>query len=369
MSTRLQAPSGAPPPSRARIDTAEVDLEPLALEICTRYRAIHPDEQARYGDAGQAWCIHDTLYLLAWATDDVTLGSEHLIGNVSWLARLLAARRFPTDRLARHLDIASDVVLEARLPRAHELAGRLRTAGRSVLAGIAPDRRAASSPVRSAYLAALLRADPASARRVIDAAVDTGMTIRELYLSVFQEALYEIGRLWQNGEATVAQEHLATATTQTLMARLPVPPAGVAGTGLRALTTGTQDELHSVGARFLAEFLEADGWTVIDLGAGSPTEDIVRLVKKVKPAVVCLSTTLTTNLVHAKETIGALRNLSDPPMIAAGGHAYVGSETQAAALGADLWAADADEFARLLRNHFPAAERPDDDSGIADPLR
>jgi MerR family transcriptional regulator, light-induced transcriptional regulator len=353
MTARLQAPSGAPPPSRARIATAEVDLEPLAHEICARYRAMHPDEQTRYGDAGQAWCIHDTLYLLAWAADDVTLGSEHLIGNVNWLARVLDARQFPTDRLARHLDIASDVVLEARLPRAHDLAERLRVAGRRVLAGVAPDNPAASSPVRNAYLAALLRADPASARRVIDAAVDTGMTFRELYLSVFQEALYEVGRLWQIGEATVAQEHLATATTQTLMSRLSVGPASVAGTGRRALTTGTQDDLHSLGARFLADFLEADGWTVIDLGAGSPTEDIIRLVKEVKPTVVCLSTTLTTNLIHAKDTVAALRELTDRPLIAVGGHAYGGSETQAAAIGADLWAADADQFARILRNHFP----------------
>lgn len=353
MTARVQAPSGAPPPSRARIATEEADLEPLAHEICTRYRAMHPDEQARYGDAGQAWCVHDTLYLLAWAADDVTLGSEHLIGNVSWLARVLAARQFPTDRLARHLEIASDVVLEARVPRAHELAERLRVAGRRVLAGVAPDRPAASSPVRNAYLAALLRADPASARRVIEAAVDTGMTFRELYLSVFQEALYEVGRLWQNGEATVAQEHLATATTQTLMSRLSVGPASVAGTGLRALTTGTQDELHSLGARFLADFLEADGWTVIDLGAGSPTEDIIRLVKEVKPTVVCLSTTLTTNLIHAKDTVAALRELTDPPLIAVGGHAYGASETRAATIGADLWAADADQFARALRDHFP----------------
>lgn len=353
MTARLRTPSGTPPPNRARIATAEVDLEPLALEICARYRAMHPDEQARYGGAGEAWCVHDTLYLLAWAADDVTLESDQLVGNVNWLARVLSARRFPTDRLARHLDTAADVVLEARLPHAPDLAERLRAAGQRVLAGVAPDRPAASSPVRSAYLAALLRADPVSARRVIDAAVDTGITFRELYLSVFQEALYEVGRLWQNGEATVAQEHLATATTQTLMSRLSFPSRSVARKGRRALTTGTQDELHSLGARFLADFLAADGWTVIDLGAGTPTEDIARLVEDVQPAVVCLSTTLTTNLIHARAAVAALRNLPDPPLIAVGGHAYGDSESQAAAIGADVWAADADEFARMLRSHFP----------------
>lgn len=208
--------------------------------------------------------------------------------------------------------------------------------------------------MRNAYLAALLRTDPSGARLIVEAALDAGMPLRTLYLEVFQAALYEVGRLWENGEATVAQEHLATATTQTLAARLSAQLASAPQPQLTAVVSGTQDELHALGARFVGDFLEAEGWTVIDLGAGTPTHDLVRTVAERRPKLVCLSTALTTNLVHAEDAIGALRRLDEPPLIAVGGHAYHGNPTLAGRLGADVYAADAAAFLEQLREHGPA---------------
>ncbi len=106
---RPEPPSGEPPPRRARVGDAEIDLEALAAEICARYAAEFPDERGRYGDAGQAWCRHDNQHLLNWAALDVD-GVVALGDQVAWLARVLEAREFPLDRLARDLDIAAEVV-------------------------------------------------------------------------------------------------------------------------------------------------------------------------------------------------------------------------------------------------------------------
>ena len=35
-----------------------------------RYRAEFPDEEERYGDAGNAWCVHDNQHILNWAYQD-----------------------------------------------------------------------------------------------------------------------------------------------------------------------------------------------------------------------------------------------------------------------------------------------------------
>jgi MerR family transcriptional regulator, light-induced transcriptional regulator len=354
---RLRAPSGAQPPTSVRLPGGEIDLEPIAREACRRYRQEYPDEQRRYGQAGDTWCLHDTLYLLAWAADDLRLGETQLAGNVRWLASVLDARRFPVERLARHLQIAAEVVLDAGFPDAGPVAQQLHHAGTNVVADISSEHPPASSPVRDAYLAALLGADPYGARLIVEAALEAGMPVGELYLSVFQEALYEVGRLWQTGEATVAQEHLATATTQTLIARLPAPPLATPRPERRAITTATQTELHALGPRFLADFLEREGWTVIDLGADTPTEDLVRFVAHIKPTLVCLSTTLTTNLTHAQDAITALRKLSDPPLIAVGGHAYQNNELLATTLGADLHALDAATFLQTLRARLADPDR------------
>jgi hypothetical protein len=108
---RLAPPSGHAPPVEAELGGRAVALVPLAEEICRRYRSEFPDEQGRYGDAGQAWCVHDNQHLLFWAAGAAE-GWVDMEQEVQWLAGVLAARDFPLDRLARDLDLAADVVRE-----------------------------------------------------------------------------------------------------------------------------------------------------------------------------------------------------------------------------------------------------------------
>jgi hypothetical protein len=99
-----------PPPTVERLpDGREADLVALAGEICGHYAAEYPDERERYGDVGRAWCLHDNQHLLQWAVLDVR-GLVRLDEQVAWLGRVLEARDFPLDRLARNLDLAAEVV-------------------------------------------------------------------------------------------------------------------------------------------------------------------------------------------------------------------------------------------------------------------
>jgi len=106
----------APPTSRApdsaRLHGEEIDLVAPAREVCRRYRLEFPDEQGRYGEAGVAWCVHDTQHILSWAVMAVEygLGMER---QLEWLAGVLGSRDFPLERLARDLEIAAEVVEDA----------------------------------------------------------------------------------------------------------------------------------------------------------------------------------------------------------------------------------------------------------------
>jgi hypothetical protein len=88
-----------------------LDLLSLAREICRRYQIEYPDELERYGDAGNAWCVHDNQYLLHWGAEAVN-GFVDLQKEVAWLAQVLESRNFPLIRLARNLDLAAEVVRE-----------------------------------------------------------------------------------------------------------------------------------------------------------------------------------------------------------------------------------------------------------------
>lgn len=222
-------------------------------------------------------------------------------------------------------------------------------------------RREAGPPpagqVRDDYLGALLEGDVHGARSVVQAALDAGMRMSDLYLRVFQEALHEVGRCWQTGEASVAQEHLATATTQALMATIGGDTIFGPRDGRLAIATATQGDFHGLAPRFLADFLERDGWRVIELGGGTPTASLVEMVEQLEPALVCLSTTLPVHVPRALEAIRALRALEPAPLIAAGGQGYGGEDRRALQAGADLFAADAASFLRQLNARLPEALR------------
>jgi hypothetical protein len=124
---RLRPPEGgdeAPRVSSPMAGGEALDLFALATAICERYRLEYPDERARYGDAGLAWCVHDNQHLLNWAVGTVN-GELDIMPEVAWLATVLEARDFPSDRLARDLDIGADVVL-----------GGTGGSGRRALAGV-----------------------------------------------------------------------------------------------------------------------------------------------------------------------------------------------------------------------------------------
>jgi len=108
---RLKPPGGEAPPAVAQLgDGDSLNLVALATQICRRYRKEFPDEEGRYGAAGNAWCVHDNQYVLYWAVEAVD-GYIDMHDEIGWLAGVLEARDFPLVRLARSLDIGAEVVL------------------------------------------------------------------------------------------------------------------------------------------------------------------------------------------------------------------------------------------------------------------
>jgi hypothetical protein len=110
LTKRLDRPSGAPPPAEAALaDGSALVLLPLAAEITERYAQAFPDEDARYTPEWRDWCTHDNQHILRWAID-AERGLADLWQQISWLARVLDARGYPLERLARSLQLGADVL-------------------------------------------------------------------------------------------------------------------------------------------------------------------------------------------------------------------------------------------------------------------
>jgi methanogenic corrinoid protein MtbC1 len=214
-----------------------------------------------------------------------------------------------------------------------------------------------AAEVRQRYLDAILAGSRREAFGVIELARAEGLGIRPLYLEVFQPAMREIGRLWQENRITVADEHLATAITQASMARLyqelfrasPEP-------GPLLVAACADQERHELGLRMICDVLEMEGWDTVFLGASVPVEDLVQMVRARQPQVVALSASIAPHVARVRDAIRAIREAANgtAPLIAVGGRAFVDDPELAERLGADFTARDAVEAAELLMDKFAA---------------
>jgi MerR family transcriptional regulator, light-induced transcriptional regulator len=197
------------------------------------------------------------------------------------------------------------------------------------------------------YLAALLDADLDGARQVLDGALDAGVPVHDVYLNVLQPALYEVGARWSRAEISVAQEHLATAAAQASMASLAsrFERAGRTARG-RVVIACAEDELHSVGVRMVADFVDAAGWDVTWIGAMTPSAGLVELAAGAR--AVAISAALPERIPLVRRAVAALRELPDAPFVLVGGQAFAGSRERALATGADAYAEDAADAVRVL---------------------
>ena len=205
------------------------------------------------------------------------------------------------------------------------------------------------------YLDAVRLGDRRHALAVVEDARAAGLGLSALYLEVFQPALREIGRLWQENEITVAEEHLATAITQVAMSRLYTDFCMASNRNGRTLLAAcAEKERHEVGLRMICDLLELEGWDTTYLGATVPPDALVGMVVRDRPDVLALSASLAPHLPQVRSVITAVRLATGErvPYILVGGRPFLDDATLAHQLGADAMARDTTEAVARLRERF-----------------
>lgn len=139
------------------------------------------------------------------------------------------------------------------------------------------------------YLGAMKKGSGRQADVVVQRALDKSIQVNQIYLDIFQTTAYQIGRLWQRNEFSVAQEHLATAIIERQMGEMH-PLFKPSQMRSKVLVIGcVEQEYHRVGVRMVADFFEQDGWDVHYLGAAVPTETFIAMAREMQADLIGLS--------------------------------------------------------------------------------
>lgn len=200
------------------------------------------------------------------------------------------------------------------------------------------------------FLMALLGGTEAEAEDVLRCGrargADTALLVRDLVVP----ALAEVGRMWERGEVSVAEEHLATALATRVVARSAGAAALPLGPGRpRILLACLAGEFHDVGIRLLSDVARESGWDAESLGANVPRESLVGFVAQRRPDALALSVSLAGHVPEAARTIDEARAAAPGMTILVGGRAFCEDSDRVPLTGADAGFCDAVAFRDWLR--------------------
>jgi methanogenic corrinoid protein MtbC1 len=200
------------------------------------------------------------------------------------------------------------------------------------------------------YLNYLLTGRRREAADLVGSVLDKGVDLKRIYLDVFQKTQHKVGRLWMRNEITVAQEHYCTASTQSIMALMYPRLFEGERNGRVAVATCTSGELHELGIRMVADFLELEGWDTYYLGANMPDEDVVSAVSERNADILAVSVTMPYNVNLVEKLIESVRRESGTAgvKIVVGGYPFSIDSELYRSVGADGTARDAEEALAVI---------------------
>jgi methanogenic corrinoid protein MtbC1 len=332
------------PPDRAVVvRTLRRHEQALAEAVTDAFLVAHPDWVTRYGDRARLAGIEDARFHVQFLTAAIERDSCAAFRDyVQWVARVLSARGIATVFLWENLRQIQDATAQHLTEADSQLVASIIEFAKS--ADVNEATTAAEGPLsltRRMFVQAILTGERKAALTIASEALRHGAQVQDLYADVFQDALYEVGRLWEANAITVAQEHMATAVTQYVMAHIFGTIQSVAPSRGVALMTGVPGELHHVGALMVSDMLEAQGWQVQFLGSNLPIAAILGTIAEARPRLLGISVTMPFNLHHATRLVAEAKRADPGIRVVVGG----------AACRLDAWRdTGADDYAADVRS-------------------
>jgi MerR family transcriptional regulator, light-induced transcriptional regulator len=296
--------------------------------------------------------LADTAYTLRFLSIAQDIGEPVIFSQyMRWFGSLASHLGFRIASMSRHFDVIREVIKAHGLD--HELPGLLDTFD----SGTDAFENAYMTPLTydpsdNRFLELLLDMRSDEAYMFVSKKIEGGMTLRNVYLTVFQPTLYTVGELWHQGKISVAKEHYVTAAIQHIIGKLyPILFSNTERTKHTVTAVCAGDELHEIGMRMVADFFEMAGWDTVFLGSNLPVEMVISHLEERPTDLLAVSATTSSNLLDLKELISKVK--SHPTLhdrkIMVGGKIFNDTPDLWRRLKADAYAADAEQAVLLAR--------------------
>lgn len=158
--------------------------------------------------------------------------------------------------------------------------------------------------------------------------LEVNSSVIDLYELLFKPALYEIGRLWETNQISVATEHMATAITEGIQNELYDQLIVSKKINKKVVVACVENEQHQVGVKMVADIFESKGWESFFLGHSIPTNELVRFIHQHNPDIIALSLSIYFNFNKLLQMLTSLRAEFPTIQIIVGGQAFTHSSAE-----------------------------------------
>ncbi|GGD10289.1 HD domain-containing phosphohydrolase [Pontibacillus salipaludis] len=168
------------------------------------------------------------------------------------------------------------------------------------------------------YLSSLLNADKQLAEHKLNKIIDN-MRIENIFTEVFAESMREIGEMYEAGEISVAEEHVATYMTKELMKTFSKEDKDLGKRHGKVLLTTIGDEEHSLPLELFSETLKLNEWETYNFHPSIPLNELIYFVKTNKISVIGFSVIMKENIPLLESSIQFIRKALPSVKILVGG--------------------------------------------------
>ena len=204
----------------------------------------------------------------------------------------------------------------------------------------------------SQFLKALLAGNHRKALDISREKVNSREDVEGFFEGVIRPSMYRVGGKWEEGEISVAEEHLASSIVSRVLSTIYTQFMSFEKTKGKAIITATANEFHEIGSRIIADSLELDGWDVDHLGVDTPVPDLVDLLRDKRPFMLGLSLAIPFNLDNLIGTVESIRAESElrDMKILVGGKAFNDNPELLEKTGADEMSQDCQQAVEAARD-------------------
>jgi len=169
------------------------------------------------------------------------------------------------------------------------------------------------------YTNSLIQGDKEKCLGIIEKLLSEEVDIKDIYVGLFQRSLCHIGKMWEQNQISIADEHVGTEITKCIINKYAAQVTLNKKVGRSALISCVDKEFHEIGARMAADIFELNGWCTYFSGASTPTREIIKFIEIKKPDIVGLSFNFYMNLLRLFEVIDNIKkNYPDQQIIIGG---------------------------------------------------